>query len=260
MTVILDETEIKQVQRDTNLPMQKAVLRADRNRWFVVALGLIVALMMMTGFMWYAFDKANNNKELVYIKLYPDGTSDVSEFRPEDEQLYFRSTIDAGLERFIKARFGQQAETIKRDYAEAAVFMSGPLYNDFIGAHEGGYNAPQKAIDIIASAKNADRIEVTWGFSDHYDKIPAVFNNQSGEMIRSNLYFTQTPKTATGLVKPDGVKRLIMRAQWRLLPKRTLAEKTRAWLRINPVGLEIVDYEVIEDPSSYQLTEDEASK
>lgn len=254
MNARLDDKEFQKVERETSLPKQKADLRADRNRWFTASLFQNLALIIAISFAWYAFKKAENNTELVYVKLYPDGTADIGDFSPEDEQLYFRSTIDAAFERFTKTRYGLQPETIKRDYGEAGVFMSDPLYNDFISTQPGGFNAAQKAAEIAAN-KNSDRVEIQWGFSDHYDKIPAVFDKQNGEMIRSNIYFTKITKTATGLVKPNGTEKLILRAQWRLLPKKELKDRKPDWLRINPVGVEIVQADVIDDPAGYTSEE-----
>lgn len=254
MNARLDDAELKTVQAQTDKPKQNSQLRAERNRWFVLCLLQVFAVIFSIAFAWYGFKKAENNTELVYVKLYPDGTSDVDNFAPEDEQLYFRSTIDQAFETYIKSRYGQQPETIKRDYGMAGVFMSQPMYNDFVSTQPGGFNAAQRAADISVN-RNADRIEIEWGFSDHYDKIPAVFDKKNGEVIRSNIYFTRTTKTATGLVKPNGVEKLILRAQWRLLPKKELASKKKAWLRVNPVGVEIVQAELIEDPSSYTSAE-----
>ncbi|ENZ3603412.1 TPA: hypothetical protein NH804_006228 [Pseudomonas aeruginosa] len=254
MNARLDDAELQKVQAQTDKPKQNAQLRAERNRWFVLCLFQVFAVILAVAFAWYGFKKAENNTELVYVKLYPDGTSDVDNFTPDDEQLYFRSTIDQAFETYIKSRYGQQPETIKRDFGMAGVFMSQPMYNDFVSTQPGGFNAAQKAADISIN-KNSDRIEIEWGFSDHYDKIPAVFDKKNGEVIRSNIYFTRITKTATGLVKPNGTEKLILRAQWRLLPKKELSSKKKTWLRVNPVGVEIVQAELIEDPSSFTSAE-----
>lgn len=256
MSTILDQNEIREVKKETDIPHKSAALKADLFRWFIIAVTQSLAIAIAVLFCWYAFEKANNNKEVVYVKLYPDGTSDVGEFTPKDEQLYFRSTIDAAFERFIKTRFGQMPNTIKRDYGEAGVFLSDPLYNEFVSSAPGGFNAIQKAADVSANIKNADRIEITWGFSDHYDKIPAVFDKENGEAVRSNIYFTMTTKSAAGLMKQSGAVKKILRATWRLLPKAQLAERKMDWLRVNPVGVEIIQYDLIDDPAGYSGNEE----
>jgi hypothetical protein len=257
MTAIIDEKEFKRdTRKDSVLPEQNAKLRVSGNRWFIVCVLLALGQMGQVAFSKYAFDKANNNKELVYIKLFPDGRSYVGEFVPQDEQLFFRSTIDAALERFLKARYGQQPETIKQDYYEAGIFMSEPLYGNFVSTQAGGFNAAQKAADVMANTKTADRVEIKWGFADHYDKIPAIFNKEAGEVVKSNIYFTSTTRNGQGVIKPNGIKKSILRVQWRLLPKKEMAEHKLEWLRINPIGVEIVDNDVIDDPAAYNSKED----
>lgn len=252
MTAIADEKEIKK-SSDSEVPKKNAALNAANNRYLLIIVLLILGHFVQTWVNASNFSKAQANKEIVYVKLSPDGTSDVSEFKPEDEQLYFRSTIDAALERFAKARYGQQPETIRRNYGEAGVFMSDALMNDFVSTQPGGFNASQKAVDIAAD-KNSDRVDVDWGFADHYDRIPAVFEKKAGEVIRSNVYITITTRSASGIIKGTPVKK-ILRVQWRLLPKKALAQKKMDWLRINPIGLEMVEYDLIDDPAGYNSAE-----
>lgn len=92
------------------------------------------------------------------------------------------------------------------------------------------------------------------GFPDHYDSVPGVFGKQKGEVFRSNIYFTTTTKSPSGLVMKDGVKKMTARPR-RLLPKEALEKKSTAWLRANPIGLEIVQADVIEDPAGYKSEE-----
>lgn len=255
MTAILDEQESrKSGATDSEVPREVSKLRALNNRYFLIILLLIAGHFVQTWVSTKAFQKAQNNKELVYVKLYPDGTWHVGEFQPTDNQLYFRSTIDSLLETFAKSRYGQIPETIRRNYGEAGVFMSDAMMADFISTQPGGFNASQRAVDISAD-KNSDRIEVTWGFADHYDRIPAVFEKKAGEVIRSNIYFTLTRKSASGIVKQNGVQKKILRVQWRLLPKKQLAEKKMDWLRLNPIGLEIIQAELIDDPAGNSAPE-----
>ncbi|MGN9404653.1 hypothetical protein ACTMQQ_28410 [Pseudomonas syringae pv. aptata] len=251
MPVIQDEQELKKAGvSDTEVPREVSKLRVQNNRYFVIILLLIAGHFVQTWVSKVAFDKAQTTKEVVYVKLFPDGNWHVGEFKPEDEQIYFRSTIDRSLESYAKNRYGQLPETVKRNYAEAAVFMSDAMMADFVSTQPGGFNASQRAVDI-ANNKNSDRVEVTWRFADHYDRIPAIFNKKSGEVIRSNVYLTVVTKTSNGLVKQNGVEKKILRVQWRLLPKEQLAEKKQDWLRVNPLGLEIIESDLIDDPAGY---------
>ncbi|MEL7385822.1 MAG: conjugal transfer protein, partial [Pseudomonadota bacterium] len=81
-------------------PSLIAQLRAERNRWFLVALASISIIALLVLFSWYAFAKAELNQEIVYVKLEPNGAWSVIDYEPEDSQLYFKTTIDASLERY----------------------------------------------------------------------------------------------------------------------------------------------------------------
>ena len=254
MTAMLDEKELKKVDRDSEIPKSNAALRADRNRWYLVVIAMLCYCVYLQYQNHENFKLAQTNKELLYIKLDPTGNSEVTEFNPQDEQLYFKATIDQALERFLVARYSVNRETVRAEYGVAGVFMSEPMYADFISSQPGGYDAAQKATDI-ENNKNADRVDITWGFVDHYDAIPAVFDKKKSEVIRSNVYFTETTRSASGIVKQNGVKKKILRVQWRLLPKKELATRTAKWLRVNPVGVEIIHQDVIEDPAGYDVKE-----
>lgn len=138
---------------------------------------------------WNATNKAANNQELVYVKIYPDGTWDVGKYEPQDEQLFFKSTINSLLDNYLTSRFGVQPETVSRDYGEAATFMAPPLYQEFVGSQDGDFNAVQKAADIQADTNRAQRVNIEWKFADHYDQVSAVFGAEKGTVIRSNIYF-----------------------------------------------------------------------
>lgn len=252
MTASIDEKAFEQAVKGSDLPKRAAGLAADRNRWFVAAVLLILAMMFMTALSWHAFNKASNNKEVVYVKLHPNGSWDIADFAPEDEQIFFKSTVDNLLERYLKTRFGVLPETVKRDYAEAATFMAPALYEDFVSSQAGGFNAIQKAADIQDDTRRAERIEIKWKFPDHYDQVAAVFDKEKEQVVRTNVYFKKTTKSASGRVKGEP-EHLIARLQWRLLPKTDLQEKSKAWLRANPIGLQIVSQEIITDPSAQEV-------
>ncbi|BES73870.1 hypothetical protein RE428_48880 (plasmid) [Marinobacter nanhaiticus D15-8W] len=252
MTANMDDAAFKAASMNSDEPKRRSETTVDRNRWFIFSIFLLVLCFFMGAFAWYGFKKSANNTELVWVKLYPDGTWDVSEFKPQDQQLFFKSTVDALLEKYLVKRFGVLPETVKRDYAEAATFMSPSIYQNFVDTQaNGGFDAIQKAADIQADTKRATRIEIEWRFADHYDQVPAVFGKEEGQAIRTNVYFTRTRKTSTGMQIGEP-EHLIARLQWRLLSKQELAQKSQAWLRSNPIGLQIISQDVIDDPAAEQ--------
>lgn len=252
MTTIQDEKEAKRSGADSEVPKETARLRMVNNRYFVIIVLLLLGHLFQGWISARAFNKAQTNTQLLYVKMYPDGTWHVDDVKPGDEQIYFRSTIDAIFEKYVTNRYGQLPETIKRDYAEAIVIMSDAMAAEFTSGGEKGFNAVQRAVDISAD-KNADRIDVKWGFADHYDRIPAMFKKKPGEVIKSNIYFQTVQKAANGMLRKNGVHKQILRVEWRLLPVEELQNKKPDWLRVNPIGLEIIKADLIDDPAGNDI-------
>ncbi len=71
-----------------------------------------------------AIEKSQNTTEVVWVKLLPDGSHKISQFTPDNEQPIYTPTVNSLLSKYVQKRYGQLKETIERDYAEAAVFMS----------------------------------------------------------------------------------------------------------------------------------------
>ncbi|HCI5796739.1 TPA: hypothetical protein NPN44_005335, partial [Klebsiella pneumoniae] len=89
-----------------------AVLRSDRSILLAAVFGL--ALINI-----YSVVKANNaveaskrTHEVVWVKMYPDGTTAIDEFKPEDEQPVYVRTVNSGLSKYVESRFQVHAETI----------------------------------------------------------------------------------------------------------------------------------------------------
>lgn len=259
MAHVMDEAEQsaadKREQTNSKKPAEKAAWLVVNNKLWIFAICLLLVDVYQGWNNKRAFEAAMHTKEVVWIKMGADGTSTVEDFLPGDKPTFYKASVDSALERYLVARYGVQPETIKKDYGIAGVFMSNPMYNVFLSSQQGGFNAVQKAADVEANTNSVQRVEIKWGFPNHYDAVPAVFGKEKGEMYRSNIYFTQTTKSPSGLVMKDGVKQMIWRGQWHFLTKKELSKKSKEWLRANPVGIEIIEADVIEDPAGYQREE-----
>ncbi|MCF3195895.1 MULTISPECIES: hypothetical protein [Pseudomonas] len=255
MSVVMDEAEQKRADNNSKLPAEKASWRVLNNKLWIFAILLLLVVIYQGWSNRQAFNAAMHTKELVWIKMGPDGSSTVDEFTPSDKPIFYKATVDSALEKYLTTRYGVQPETIRKDYGVAGVFMSEPMYTEFLSTQPGGFNALQKSVDIQANTNSVPRVEVKWKFPDHYDSVPGVFGKTKGSVFRTNVYFTTTTKSPSGLVMKDGVKNMIWRGQWRLLPKSQLEKKSTAWLRANPIGLEIIQADVIEDPAGYKSEE-----
>ncbi|MEL7412573.1 MAG: VirB8/TrbF family protein [Pseudomonadota bacterium] len=226
-------------------PSLIAQLRAERNRWFLVALASISIIALLVLFSWYAFAKAELNQEIVYVKLEPNGAWSVIDYEPEDSQLYFKTTIDASLERYAIARYKSDPATIESDWGEASVFMSPEMRNYFLTPAPQGFDAHKKIEQIRKSKTKAD---IVFRDVEHYDQVDYLSDSgQTSKVIRSNLYFTRT-LTVNGQKHPP--EPLVLSIQWRLVSKQMLTKLPKTYLRINPIGVEILTEQLKKERSS----------
>ncbi|MGR5488127.1 VirB8/TrbF family protein [Vibrio alfacsensis] len=233
--VILEDS--KPERRD-----EKPLLRTERNRWFFAVLSFSVVFLVFAFLLFYAFEKAQNNKEVVFVKLEPNGAWSVVDYLPQDEQLYFKTTIDALLQRFAKARYGLNPETIETDWGEASVFMSKALADSFVSPR--GFDALGK-IDAIRKLGNKADIDTSRGV-EHYDDVNWKQGDAESVVVRSNIYLTRT------LIKQgrkQAAEKLVLNVQWQLKDKTLLASDSMDVLRINPLGLTILSYQLNKERS-----------
>ncbi|MGL6262133.1 VirB8/TrbF family protein [Vibrio sp. WXL103] len=220
-----------------------AQLRSERNRWFFATLGSFGLIGLLTLFCWYAFSKAETNKEIVYVKLAPNGTWSVIDYQPQDSQLYYKTTIDSALERFVIARYQLHPATINRDWGEAMVFMGADLRTHFLSPD--GFNARGK---MAALQKNTTQTDITIRSVEHYDSVEWQSDAQSvGQAIRSNIYFSRTRNPESKSSKPEA---LVLNVQWRLVDKSTLTNRSIDEIRVNPIGVEILTTRLTKERSS----------
>ncbi|MGF1894063.1 conjugal transfer protein [Vibrio campbellii] len=222
-----------------------AQLRAERNRWFLMTLASVILIALLILFCWYAFAKAELNQEIVYVKLEPNGAWSVIDYKPEDSQLYFKTTIDALLERYAIARYKSDPATIETDWGEASVFMSPEMRDYFLTPAPQGFDALKK-IEQIRKSKTKAVIDVR--DVEHYDQVDYLSDSgQTSKVIRSNLYFTRT-LTVNGQKRPP--EPLVLSIQWRLVSKKMLTQLPKTHLRINPIGVEILTEQLKKERSS----------
>ncbi|WP_234497880.1 conjugal transfer protein [Vibrio maritimus] len=207
-----------------------ALLRSERNRLYILCVVLALSVSLALVFCFFAFQKAQNNKELIYVKLAPNGSWSVVDYQPDDSQLYFKTTIDALLTRFAISRYGVTPATIADDWAEAKALMAPSMAAHFVSPN--GFNAIEKAASL---AKSRDNITIHVRNIEHYDQVTATdFSGQSRTRIRSNVYFSRERSAQHS-------ESLVLSLQWQLMDKRSLSEESMSFLRLNPIGLQITD-------------------
>lgn len=238
--MLLDKKEVDKINR-TAFKDRVGELKKDRNLFFWVAIILAVSTVYQSCAMRDAVDASKRTSEVVWVKLSPDGTYSVSQFTPDDEQPVYTPTVNSLLSKYMQKRYGQHRETLDRDYAEASVFMSPALSGVF--ADKQGFNVAQKVVDIQAD-KNARRIDIEIRDIDHYDAIEGKFEDGNKPVIRSLVTYQEITRDAQGKLVSSVQK--MMRLHWTLLPRRELSRQSLDWMNIDPLGIQIIDEQPVQ--------------
>ncbi|GEM77225.1 conjugal transfer protein [Vibrio sagamiensis] len=212
---------------------REALLVSERNRYFFLLLACVGVIALLVMFCWYAFAKAEHNQEIAYVKLSPNGAWQVVEYQPQDEQLYFKTTVDALIERYTIARFKGDSSTIEADWGEASAFMSSDLKAYFLA--KDGFDAWSKIDQLKKQNRNAS-IDIR--YVEHYDKVDVhLSSGRADKALRTNVYFT---RELSGAGQKTTKEALVLSLQWRLVDKTTLTNTPLSHLRVNPIGVEIL--------------------
>jgi hypothetical protein len=242
-SVVKDEKTVERNAIETDLI---PILKAEKNRWHVVAIAMLAIIAILIFNVNSANERAEMNTEVIYLKMFSDGTWQVAKTSPDNVQDFYATTVDKLLEDYVVARYGLIPATIRRDYGFVLNFLSPALQEDFTS--DKGFNAAQKAADVLSKIDHPST-EVKVGVKDHYDRSRADFSNGTGEAIRSNIYFTEQKVSVAGVKDPD-IKRYILSITWRLLTPPELKGKTKDYFQANPIGIEIIKQDKYLDPAN----------
>lgn len=254
MTISLDEKQFADANKNTNTDTAKRAVAAhvEKGRLWIFAIFIVIAFVIQSLVISHLVDKSQVNRELLYVQLNPNGTWDLRNYKPDDSVIFSKNELDNLLETFVKDRYGLQPETVKDDYTKVGYFLSDDLNADWVGDAKGQFNAAKKAAEVIANPKAFDRIDIKWGFADYYDQLDGNFNGQESKVIRTNVYFTRTYRSYSGVPSNKPPEKMILRLQWRLDGKAALKNAPEEYLRADPIGLEIISQDLIADPSGNQ--------
>ncbi len=234
---------------DPSLLARDAFLASDRNKWFLVTMILSGALCFVLYQYVALSERANIHREVLWVKMYPDGTYDMEEHDNLQSTEFLQSTVNSLLKRWVAARFSTHPTTVVSDYTFANYFLSPALTHEFVS--EGEFHAAEQAAKI---EQCPDCAVVTYEVRmlDHYDQGTGKFANVEGTFYRTNLFTTATKKNVQGRVKQE--RKRIVRVKWRLMIPEEVhllvnSRDGQRWLDHNPIGLEILEYSDIPDPS-----------
>lgn len=239
----IDEKDVNKENRAIQ-KNKMAILRTDRTWLFLLVIIMLVLSVYNTVQSRKAVEDSKNSREVVWVKMWEDGKSEISDFKPDDEQPIIASTINSGLTNYIISRYQIHPETIATDYAEAGVFLGDSLYAEF--TDQNGFNAAQKASQISADPSNQARVNVDNIKIDHYDKINGDFSGKEKPIMRTTLSWDEKTVGATSSIAKNNTKTRMIRITWTLLDRSDVSKKTNGWLRINPAGIVILSSQEID--------------
>lgn len=239
---------IESVDEDSPVKVDSsaASLSSVNTKFFLALILTIILCIFQTIYINSANERAVANTEVIYIKMYPNGTWDVEFRKSGDEADFFPLTIDKLIHDYVEARFGKRASNVRRDYGFSIIFMSQPLADNFVGTGPNQFNASKKAEEI--EKKKWDE-EIKIRFTDHFDVSSGVFVSGNSDIYRTNVFITRTIKNAQGVQQGDPIQEVV-NLHWRLKSKKELQKFTRDELRANPVGLEIIEEKINLDVST----------
>lgn len=218
----------------------------DRNRWFLISIILLMALVWTVSNNLFLSKRAAENIQIVYVKMMPDGTWDVDYHDDTRQVVYFKRTVDSILMSYALYRYSENPETINGYWAKAQYLMSEKEYKEFIS--ENGFNAAKKAADIIG-CENCSYFDVEVGDVVHIDYDQITSNNHSTKVYRSNIYYKEINKASDGTPLEDGVVERIASVHWRLKPLKEIesiaAENIKIIKKVNPIGIEIIKQDIV---------------
>ena len=225
-------------------PDNVGILIATLNRWYLIAFALLVTVIFLLVYSVFISKKVIDNKEIVYVKLSPDGTwfIDVTETNEID---FYTTTVDHLIAQYVKRRYQEVPYSVRADYGFALLMMQDKLGNWFSSAS--GFNAPARAAQI-ASCQECGTVEIEIRDIYHYDKDKTVFGRDEGTLYRTNVYINVIDTAKDGTKSDANTVKKIVALEWRLLPKAAIP-KDKQYLILNPLGLQIMKEELLNDAS-----------
>ncbi len=231
---------------------REAFLAADRNKWFLVTVGLTCVLAFVIVQYIHLSQTSSTHREVIWVKLYGDGTWRIQPHDNHQSMEFLEATVNSILKQWVQRRFSQVPQTVLADYTYANYFLSPSLTKEFTSLE--GFHAAGKAAELEACT-NCSTVRYAVRTLDHYDQEVGKFANTDGTFYRTHLFVTATTALPDGQISQH--EQRIVRVQWRLMTPLEIhavvqGQHGQEWLDNNPIGLEILAYHDMVDPSEPQ--------
>ena len=236
--------EVDERLRQSFNPDNIGVLIASLNRWYLIAFALLILVVLLVAHSIVVTKRLMDNREIIYVKLSPDGTWFIDVNETNDINFY-KTTVDHLIAQYVKRRYQEVPYSVKADYGFALLMMQDKLGHWF--SSSGGFNAPARAAQI-ASCQECGTVEIEIRDIYHYDKDKTVFGRDEGTLYRTNIYINVIDTAKDGTKSDVDTVKKIVALEWRLLPKAAIP-KDKQYLILNPLGLQIMKEELLNDAS-----------
>lgn len=239
--VVLDTKKQASVKDKPKNVDREARLNVYNNRLFII----LIIMGVVTLFAIYAQHKASiradNTIKVAWVKMFPNGTWDIS-FTDENRQPdFFQSTIDYIIRNWSVRRYSKTPQTVNSDYGFCYAFMSPALQNEFVSPE--GFNAPAKAAEV-ADCPRCPVTKIKVRNIDHYDSDETKFGQHKGTLYRTNVFATREVRASDGTL--NSTEDVIIPLQWRIMSQEEI-QADKELLKTNPIGFELIDYDLLID-------------
>ena len=234
-------------------------LQTQVNRRDLLIIGL-VGLCVATVFGWkQADDRFANNVQVGFVQMAPSGETYVKMQNGEDEPEYFQATVEHFLRQAATWRLSKD-KRIDYFYGGFSVFLSEGEGNKF----QNEFKAADKASAYMACA-DCPVVEAEYVSHTHLDELDLSSEREKKSKDKkaknieyTTLLFYNLKERSKGSNDLLNTERVIMQMRWRLKTKKQIQEDRKNF-GDNPIGLEIVGYDIKVDPSFKQNNEPKRS-
>ncbi len=238
---------IEEIDNDLPKKIDKTVPRLSSfsNKLFVIIVLALFVIIIQSCMINSANKRAETNTELMFVKMYPNGSWDVEYRKSGNEADFFPLTIDKLINDYVEARYSVIPGVMRRQYGFSSLFMSPQLRGEFLGSGEKDFNAPVKA-EFYDKAHIQEDVKIR--FVDHFDISSGSFVHGNSDVYRTNVFIERQSRNKEGMAQGDPVNEVVT-LHWRIRSVKELQKFTRDELRANPIGLEILKSKIVVDNS-----------
>lgn len=185
-------------------------------------------------------DRLTRDVRVAWVKIDPaTGETDVEYVDDSgDQDRYVNRAVQASIANYMKWRFTVRPETISSDYGAASTYLGPAEYQRFVGEEE----AVQKALQVESCGTACMSKHIELGAMETE---PVTAPGAENAVYQTRIAFREEERDGATGVKVAEARR-IARIKWQLRAREAAAQNIE-YLRLNPLGIEIIEQSVTDD-------------